>query len=146
MITFIIEYWWQIAVYLFGCVLAYGRMNCINQNYRGGWSKILLADRIDYVVSILFSWALFLSIKYPFREQIQGTKFFKWLPALLLCTLFAASCKNQPYKYQCLSTDGTSHGSYIQYPKGTRINWGSGDPAWMIDSCYQFVIKESALK
>ncbi len=135
MMDFILEYWWQIAVYLVGCVLAYG-------SYAAQFPK----RKPDLLVKgflIYCSWIGFLAIIICRRK---GEKFFKFFPALLLFTLFAVCCKNQPYKYQCLSTDGTSHGSYFQYPKGTRINWGSGDPAWKIDSCYEFAIKENALK
>lgn len=142
MIDFVLEYWCQIAVYLIGCVLAYARAIAQVEAFK----KDSLYDALTLVVAvfwIIFSWLGFL-MAACFYEK--GDKFFKWAPIFLLCVLLAVGCKNEPLKYKCLGVDGTSHGSDIQYPKGTRINWGSGDPAWMVDSCYEFAIKENALK
>lgn len=137
MMDFILEYWWQTAVYLIGCVLAIAGYNAFCS---ANEAKMSIVGLFFHIVG---SWvALGVRTLSWYVDREPSEKFFKWAPVLLLCVLFAVSCKNQPYKYQCLSTDGTSHGSYFQYPKGTRINWGSGDPAWRIDSCYEFAIKK----
>ncbi len=92
MTAFIIEYWWQIAVYLIGCVLAYGRVYAFMCAYtKESQQQLLPWDIISAVIWVVLSWIGFVMIAGLWQK---GDKFFKWLPVLLLWCIMGVGCEN----------------------------------------------------
>lgn len=92
MTAFIVEYWWQVAVYLIGCVLAYGRVYAFMCAYtKESQQQLLPWDIISAVVWVILSWIGFVMIAGLWQK---GDKFFKWVPVLLLWCMVGMGCEN----------------------------------------------------
>lgn len=77
MINFIQEYWWQIAIYLIGCVLAKLMINA--RNYTES-IKSSFTQGISDGCGVAISWIAVLFLLLTHRKG----RMFKWLPILLL--------------------------------------------------------------
>lgn len=125
MTAFIVEYWWQVAVYLIGCVLAYGRVYAFMCAYtKESQQQLLPWDIISAVVWVILSWIGFVMIAGLWQK---GDKFFKWVPVLLLWCMVGVGCEpkgNNEYHYPVIYSknyarlDGNGRHAATQLPSG----------------------------